>query len=205
LAALARVAHLFTNQLSRPPEGPNGEQLASSHWVTNSYPAKILVVEDDDAERQSIVELLRLWGYEAHPVPNGREALTALTAGTFDLVLSDQRMPGVSGTELLKALRRLPRFLPCIIISGEESEVQSAMRVGAQAFLEKPVDPRTLRNVVERYVARGPLDEPLSARRGTEVATRGNAAVHDLNESLKAYLKNMINHVVFRNLWRGTR
>ncbi|MGH9397335.1 MAG: response regulator [Terriglobia bacterium] len=116
---------------------------------------KILVVEDDDTERESAAELLCLWGYEAKTACDGLQALQEISLASFDLVISDLRMPRMSGIELLKELGHQLHSVSCIIMSGEGSwcEEIEAIRLGAYSFLEKPVDPDRLRAEVRDCLA----------------------------------------------------
>jgi DNA-binding response OmpR family regulator len=124
--------------------------------------ANILVVEDDDVERDSLVELLRLWGYEARGASDGCQALKAITSSTFDLVLSDAHMPHMSGLGLLRELRRNLHLVSCVIISGQEDEIEEseARRLGARGFLKKPIHPEELK---------AEMKQCLDARRGNEL------------------------------------
>lgn len=106
---------------------------------------KILVAEDDDVERESLVELLRVWDYEARATSDGVEALKEIASSAFDLVVSDLYMPHMSGLELLKELRERFPSVPCIIVSGAEQQKLEAMRLGAWSFFKKPVDSEQLR------------------------------------------------------------
>ena len=126
--------------------------------MINSRAGKILVVEDDPAEREGVVELLRLWGYDARAVSSGIEALRELLSSAFDLVVSDVRMPNMSGIELLKRLRQQFHPVSCIIISGEDNETNEleAMRLGARSFLKKPVYPDQLSTAIRRCLVRQP-------------------------------------------------
>ncbi len=123
--------------------------------VINAGSGKILVVEDDDAERESIVDLLRLWGYDARAASDGIKALQEFVSTAFDLVLSDVVMPRMGGIELLKELHRQFQSVNCIMISGEENELNEleAMRIGARSFLKKPVYPDQLSAEVRRCLA----------------------------------------------------
>ncbi|MGH9449161.1 MAG: response regulator [Terriglobia bacterium] len=116
---------------------------------------KILVVEDNDAERESIAELLKLWGYDVKSACDGVQALEELFSCSVDLVLTDLRMPRMSGTQLLKELGHQLRSASCIVISGEGSwrEEVEAIRFGAYSFLEKPIDPERLRAEVRDCLA----------------------------------------------------
>lgn len=119
----------------------------------NASSGRVLVVEDDEAERQGIVELLRVWGYQAEAAPDGVEALRELASSPFDLILSDLRMPRMSGADLLTEIRRWRVSVMYIMISGEQNGLEEAMRLGADSFLAKPIDPTLLKVAVERCLA----------------------------------------------------
>lgn len=103
--------------------------------------AKILVVEDDDVQRESMAELLRLWGYQVRVASDGIKALEELSSSAFDLVVSDLRMPQMSGLELLKKMQERFPSLSCIIVSGAEDQAEEleAVRLGAWGFFKKPI------------------------------------------------------------------
>jgi DNA-binding NtrC family response regulator len=115
---------------------------------------KVLVVEDDGVERESLVELLRLWGYEVRAASNGRQALQEISSSAFDLVVSDADMPLMSGFGLLRELQRNFYYVSCIIISGHDDDfVESeAVRLGARSFLKKPIDPGQLKTEIMKCV-----------------------------------------------------
>ena len=109
--------------------------------------ARILVIEDDLNERQGLAELLGTWGYEAATASNGQEALTKIPAFDPAVVISDLRMPGLSGMELLREIRRVRPAQTFIMLTGQGTieEAVEATKLGAFNFLEKPVDPNRLR------------------------------------------------------------
>jgi two-component system, response regulator FlrC len=113
---------------------------------------RILVVEDDRLERESLVELLRLWGYEARAAADGWQALQEIASAPCDLVLSDAHMPHLSGIGLLHELQQDSRGVSCVIISGQEDQIEEseALRLGARGFLEKPIDPEQLKTELSR-------------------------------------------------------
>ncbi len=129
--------------------------------MVNTGAGKILVVEDDGAERESIVEILRVWGYDARAASDGIEALEEFISSTFDLIVCDVYMPHMSGIELLRELQRRFHSVNCIMISGEENErnESEAIRLGARSFLKKPVYPDELSAEVRRCLAARPVDE----------------------------------------------
>ncbi|MFT4539847.1 MAG: DNA-binding NtrC family response regulator [Planctomycetota bacterium] len=116
---------------------------------------RILVVDDDSLSRQFLTEAVRTLGYSPMSAVNGREALEHLRAHTGqmpDLVLSDMRMPGMSGIELVDAIQTEWPGLPVVVITahGTIDGAVDAMRKGAVDFLMKPCSPDTLELVIDR-------------------------------------------------------
>ena len=101
--------------------------------------AEILVVDDDDVIRDTLCELL---GFDHHceQANTAEEALRKLEARSFDVVLTDISMPGLSGRELLKRVLSLYPGTPVIVISGlsDQDQAQSLIGAGAFDYLIKP-------------------------------------------------------------------
>ncbi len=104
--------------------------------------AKILVVDDDRAVGMVLAALLTQAGYEAQHVGSGEQALAALAARRLDAILSDVRMPGMDGLELLLAVKKRAPEVPVILITahGTIPLAVEAMKAGAAEFLLKPFD-----------------------------------------------------------------
>ena len=117
-----------------------------------------LLVVDDEAKMQRILEImLRKLGHEVVCADNGIAALQALQAAPFDLVLSDLRMPGMGGMELLRTLRANGNDVPVIIITayGTIESAVDAMKLGASEYLVRPFDVDALELIVNRILALG--------------------------------------------------
>src|SRR5690554_5697199 len=102
--------------------------------------SKILIVDDETAILDTLQILLRREGFEVTAAQSGREALAYLEEATPDVVLSDIRMPGVTGLDLLAAIRERDPELPVILMTAQAS-LQSAMQAvnqGAFYYLQKP-------------------------------------------------------------------
>src|SRR5678815_1678612 len=112
---------------------------------------RILVVEDDSAIRQGVVDALQFAGYETLQAPNGNDGMTQSLRGTFDLLLLDLILPGHSGFEILKAARETRPTLPVIILTarGEEADRVQGLRLGADDYVVKPFSVRELLARVE--------------------------------------------------------
>jgi CheY-like chemotaxis protein len=106
--------------------------------------AKILVVDDVDDDRQIMRRRLVRAGFEVVEADSGEAALELLARSAFDLMMLDLRMPGLSGLDVLEALRgpQLEHGLPVIIVSvsDDPNDMASARRLQASAYLRKPVD-----------------------------------------------------------------
>lgn len=102
--------------------------------------SRILVIDDDDPVRQSMERMLRTAGYTVQSAATGEEGLALARGGAFDVILSDMRMPGMSGLDVLRQLREQRVDSSFIIMTGfgtVDSAVES-MKLGALDFVQKP-------------------------------------------------------------------
>lgn len=120
-----------------------------------SQPASVLVVEDDDATRDTLAAILVRAGYIVATAADGRAALALLVPGhSYDVLVSDIFLGDIDGIELLKAARALPEP-PAVILFTGYSTIQSAveaLRAGAHDYLLKPYRPEELLTTVGRAV-----------------------------------------------------
>src|SRR3990170_1514927 len=112
-------------------------------------PKRVLVVDDDPAQRRILEEAIKRFGYHVSTAESGDKALAALkadTPGDICLVLLDLVMPGTDGLAVLSAMRSLPRKPPAIVQTahGSIDAAITAMRAGAVDFVVKPVSPERL-------------------------------------------------------------
>lgn len=115
---------------------------------------KILIVDDNDMNRDTLERRLRQQGFGSEMAFNGREALEKLNQKPYDLVLLDIMMPEVDGFEVLTTIRASEnlKHVPVIMISAME-EIESVMRcieIGAEDYLTKPFDPVLLQAAITR-------------------------------------------------------
>lgn len=136
----------------------------------------VVVVDDDDAARISLVRLLEVAGYEARDFDSGVSFLESADVTAVSCVVTDLQMPGVSGLELQKALAARGVIMPMVFVTGfgTVSASVQAMRDGAVDFLEKPADPGALLDAVERAVA---TRESQAARAGAAAEVQRRVAL----------------------------
>jgi two-component system, NtrC family, response regulator len=117
----------------------------------------ILVVDDEPNYQIVLSELLREEGFEVYTTSTGEDAFKLAREIDLDLIITDMRMPGMSGLELLKAFKALNRDLPVIMITafGEVEKAVEAMQAGAFNYLTKPFNNDELvvsiRKAMEHY------------------------------------------------------
>jgi two-component system response regulator HydG len=114
--------------------------------------ARILIVDDDDGVRFLLREILCEEGLDVEDAASGAEALAALERSPFDLVLTDLRMPGLDGMDVLRAAVARPRPPRVILLTahGSERHAVAAIKEGAFDYLAKPFDPDELVACVHR-------------------------------------------------------
>src|SRR3954451_7504160 len=102
----------------------------------------LLVVDDDPSQRSLLHSFLASQGFEIIAVPSGADALTTLKNREVSMMVSDVRMPGMSGLETLRRARKEHENLPVLLVTGyaDIREAVGAMRDGAVNYLSKPID-----------------------------------------------------------------
>lgn len=121
---------------------------------------RVMCVEDDDDIRMILeLSLGQLGGYQVRCCANGRQALDTVDSFAPDLVLLDVMMPGLSGPEVLAALRERPQWqqVPVVFMTAKAmpDEVEDLLRYGATGVIVKPFDPVTLPEDVKVYLEYG--------------------------------------------------
>jgi two-component system, LuxR family, response regulator FixJ len=138
-----------------------------------SDPAIVHVIDDDDAMRQSLSFLLRTAGIQSATYDSADAFLRALPNIKIGCIVTDVRMPGLSGIELLQRLQRTDATLPVIVITGH-GDVRlavEAMKCGAVDFLEKPFDDELLLRAVQSAIGARSLEQERNSAR-SEIADR---------------------------------
>ena len=119
----------------------------------------ILAIDDSAAMREILSATLRTAGYEVTVAADGDEGLENALAVPFDLVLTDQHMPGKTGLDLITALRGNPAYqvTPILVLTTESGEPfkAAARAAGATGWIEKPLDPDMLTELVAALAESG--------------------------------------------------
>jgi DNA-binding NtrC family response regulator len=118
---------------------------------------RILLVEDDAAQRVGLQQLLTSWGYAVDVAANGLEALTKVGDARPTIVLSDLGMPGMGGLDLLRALKQQDDMDLTVVLMTAQGTVESAVEAikhGAYDYLTKPVDPQRMKILLDQIIQR---------------------------------------------------
>jgi two-component system NtrC family response regulator len=120
---------------------------------------RLLVIDDEQAQRETLAGFLRKRGYRVDIAADGAGGLERLKREPVDLVITDMRMPGLSGLELLRTLRKESPHIAVIITTafGSVEGAVEAMKEGAFTYLSKPIDLDELEIVIERALERQTL------------------------------------------------
>ncbi len=117
---------------------------------------KVLVVEDEASYSEALSYVLRKEGFEVAIAETGPDALTEFDRGGADIVLLDLMLPGLSGTEVCRALRQIST-VPIIMVSAKDTEVDKVvgLELGADDYVTKPYSPRELVARIRAVLRRG--------------------------------------------------
>jgi DNA-binding NtrC family response regulator len=123
--------------------------------VSTSVPARVLVVDDDQRDRQGLADIITDLGYVCETAPDGEAALEKLTAAPFDAIISDLMMPKMDGYELLRTLFDRGDLTPAIVLTGAgviDQAISIVHDLRAFWYLEKPARPTVLATLLERAI-----------------------------------------------------
>lgn len=127
--------------------------MIATPYPMGSEGKRILLVEDDDANRQMLGDYLSLVGYSVFGVATGSEFSSALRQFQPELILLDLKLPDVSGYSLLMELRNHPQWssIPVIVVSAYafKADQSKALELGARQYLVKPIDLEQLIRAIE--------------------------------------------------------
>jgi DNA-binding response OmpR family regulator len=151
---------------------------------------RILVVDDEASSRLALVRLLERNGYTLDSAEDGFTALRIADEHPPDLVITDLRMPGMHGIELVSRLKERNRELPVIVVTslGDVESAVAAMRAGAEEYLAKPIDADALEVGVERALERrAQRVESETMRRQIRVQQERLRRLYDISKRLTRF------------------
>jgi len=128
---------------------------------------KILIVEDEENERTGLAELVSAWGYRTETARDGMEGLERIESFGPGIVITDLKMPRMDGMELLEQISEDPAEIAVILLTAQGSidAAVAAMKLGAYDFIEKPVNPTRLRNILQNASRQRGTDRELEVTR----------------------------------------
>jgi DNA-binding NtrC family response regulator len=112
---------------------------------------KVLIVEDEENERSGLAELISAWGYRTETAKDGLEGLEKTATWFPGIVVTDFKMPRMDGMELLQRIADQPQPVAVVLLTAQGSidVAVDAMKAGAYDFIQKPVDPARLRQILQ--------------------------------------------------------
>jgi DNA-binding NtrC family response regulator len=156
-----------------------------------SVPASLLVVDDQPSIRQSMLITFRREGYEVQEAESGEQALEILERRPFDLVITDLRMSGLDGIEVLKQVKEMAPDTEVVVMTayGTIEGAVEAIKRGAYDYLTKPFQPEELTLLAQRALERKGLTQRV---RVLEEAVRDRVPFHGIiatSEAMKSVLR----------------
>jgi len=114
----------------------------------------ILVVDDEENAREGLSKILSNEGYKVEVASDGKEAIDRLKKLSFDLVITDMRMPQMDGFEVLREIKKMDDNIGVIMITafGEVDSYFEAMNLGAFEYINKPVKVDELKRVISKVL-----------------------------------------------------
>jgi DNA-binding NtrC family response regulator len=128
---------------------------------------RVLIVEDDAAQRIGLQQLLRGWGFTADVAVDGQDALEKIPTIGPTIILSDLVMPRMSGLDLLSAIRQEDPDLTVVLMTaqGTVETAVAAIKQGAYDYISKPIDPQRLKILLDQLVERHDTQREVRALR----------------------------------------
>ncbi len=189
-----RLRHLFADTA----DGWGGTAVTDStrtgaNRTMEHVPARILVVDDEPDYAATLALALRANGHDVDSCARAEDALELVSSPSrqpFDLLITDIVMPGMSGEDLVAAVRRTAPDLPILAMTscGNTSLLVQLMRLGCSDYIDKPFSPRQLEERVRSLLQRrsGALAGQQSVERLAALGSNVAGLVHDLNNQLAA-------------------
>ncbi|MBV8062908.1 MAG: response regulator [Nevskia sp.] len=164
--------------------------------MTKPAPDPLLIVDDNEMNRDVLAQYLERRGYATMAVPDGPQALALIDRQPFGLVLLDVMMPGMTGLEVLKTVRARfgPSDLPVIMVTvkDESEDIVAALELGANDYVTKPLD---------FPVALARIRTHLQLKRSQQELRQATARLERSNNELKTFV-SAVSHDLQEPLWK---
>jgi len=144
---------------STKEENSFSPQLAAQHVLEKDEgktPSRLLVIDDDESVRSLLMDLLEESGYEVKSASCGEEALRMIRVDTYDIIVTDLRLTGMHGLEVIKEVKAIDSGIDVVVMTGYAS-VNSAvesMKAGAVDYITKPFNSDQIKMVVKKNLER---------------------------------------------------
>ena len=147
------------------PPGRTKQAKARYSYISTMARKSILVVDDEKNQREILETILSGEGYDVTTASSGEAAMKFVADRHFDLVLTDLKMTGMSGLDLLKQLTDFDKSIIVILLTahGSVDSAVDALRLGAFEYLQKPYDSEKLLETVSRALKNSPRSTPRSS------------------------------------------
>jgi CheY-like chemotaxis protein len=147
---------IYLPRMTVEERAPAAAENAAAEPIARGNGERVLVVDDEEALVAVTSEVLKNIGYEPVACSDGTAALAAFESGRIDAVIADEVMPGISGTQLARALRHRRADLPIVLVSGYTGPMLSerALAAGITEILKKPVQSRDIASALARVLRR---------------------------------------------------
>jgi RNA polymerase sigma factor (sigma-70 family) len=161
----------------------------------------VFIVDDDDAVRRALERLIRSVGLEVETFASGQDFLRRDPPARPACLVTDVRMPGLSGLELQQELTKAGLSMPMIFMTGHGTVPMSvrAMKAGAVDFLQKPVDEQQLLDVIHKALERGAREREERIRQA-EIRTRMDLLTPREKEVFELVVRGMLNKQIAAEL-----
>lgn len=166
----------------------------------------IFVVDDDQAARESLLAMVKVKGFDVQGFSSAEEFLSKYQPGWSGCIVTDVRMPGLSGIDFLRQIKSRSIPLPVIVITGfaDVQHAVMAMKAGAHTFLEKPCQDQELVSNIEQALAAG-REEQNQQRIRHELDSRLATLTEDERQVLTKLIDGLPNKRIASDLDIGLR
>ncbi|MGL4369903.1 MAG: response regulator, partial [Spirochaetota bacterium] len=174
---------------------PMFESIAQNNFsLPEQLPGRILLVDDEALIRKSLQKFLEIKGYTADTAENGIQALEKLETSEYDLVITDLKMPGLDGRDLLRSMAEKFGNTPRIVLTavGSNEDILLALKTGAYDFISKPILDYTLLNYT--------IQRALEHRKLNEDRCRTIEQMEKVNEVLSMLNRGLDTEEIFRSI-----